>query len=867
MLYHYIKSCDFLYIALHFFKKQSVYLSVIIIKTTYFNFMALVFRILVFKIFFIFTFINNVNAQNVISGKVLDDDSNKPVEFAQLALMNPSDSSMVTGTLSDYNGNFQLETSVSGEYLIRVSFVGYNDQWDMIDIKSGKNRFGTITLQPSVTQLDEVEITAAALLFRSEADRRIFNIENMPVAEGGTAIQLLETLPSVQVDEEGNISLRGSGNILIYINGRPTNLTSDETESILEQFPANTIKSVELITNPSARYDAEGVGGIINIILKEQRLIGFNGQFNSSVGTGNKYTGGVLLNLRQNKFNLSANYSYQYREMWEVNESYRENFFEGVSPIIDQDYYTENWRQGHVLRLAGDYEINSASGISVYSSMNYNSRDRERIYNISNMANMSALDSMYVRLLEEDQSRATYEVGAGYIYDNSNGRRFTSNITYSWSNQDRIEYFNQQFFDRDMIEIDSKFQDQFYERPLNNSMFVFEMDYMHNLGDRHRLETGLKGTLRHDSRSQNFGLLNLETEEYEDVVLSGMPISNSFTRDEDIYAGYLIIRNMEQRFSYMAGLRAEYTNTEIWQDYGLKSGFLDADEFVPARDTVTTSNYFSLFPSVYLNYELTENQDIQASYSRRIRRPGVWNTMPFLNAQDFYNLRLGNPYLEPAYTDNYEVNYIRAWESYMVTAGVFHRQTTNSLTRLFVPFAQGAMVTWTNANTRDATGVELINYLQINSNFDATLTANYYHSIISGELEGVAFSNESYSWTLSLLGNMNIPNWFRVQMSANYWGPRVVPQGQINPVFTMNLGLRRNVLNNQGTISFNVTDLFNTRKFSLETTSGAFYQQRDFYRESRVFTLSFTWRFRNFRENGNGRSRPDNIDGDIDGLF
>jgi iron complex outermembrane recepter protein len=829
--------------------------------------MALVFRILVFTIFSTITFIYNINAQNVISGKVLDDNINKPVEFAQLALMNPSDSSIVTGTLSDYNGNFHLETSVSGEYLIRVSFVGYNDQWNMIDIKSGKNRFGTISMQASVTQLEEVEITAAAMLFRSEADRRIFNVENMPVAEGGTAMQLLETLPSVQVDEEGNISLRGSGNILIYINGRPTNLTADETESILEQFPASTIKSVELITNPSARYDAEGVGGIINIILKEQRLIGFNGQVNTSVGTGNKYSGGVLLNLRQNKFNLSANYSYQYREMWEVNESFRENFHEGTSPIIDQDYYTENWTQGHVLRLAGDYEINSASGINVYSSMNYNSRDRERVYNIRNMANISELDSMYVRLLEEDQSRATYEVGAGYIYDNSNGKRLTSNITYSLSSQDRIEYFNQQFFDQNMVEIDSKFQDQFYERPLNNNMFLVEIDYMHNIGDRHRLETGLKSTLRHDNRSQNFGLLNLETEEYEDVVLSGMPISNRFTRDENIYAGYLIFRNMEQRFSYMAGLRAEYTNTEIWQDYGLKSGFLDADGFVPARDTVTTSNYLSLFPSLYLNYELTENQDIQASYSRRIRRPRIGSTMPFLNAQDFYNLRLGNPYLEPAFTDNYEINYIRAWESYMVTAGVFHRQTKNSLTRLFVPFAQGALVTWTNANTRDATGVEFINYLQINSNFDATLTANYYHSIISGELEGISFSNESYSWTLSLLGNMNIPNWFRLQMSANYWGPRVVPQGQINSVFTMNLGLRRNVLNNQGTLSFNVTDLFNTRKFSMETTSGAFYQQRDFYRESRVFTLSFTWRFRNFRENSNGRSSQDNIDGDIDGLF
>jgi iron complex outermembrane recepter protein len=218
--------------------------------------------------------------------------------------------------------------------------------------------------------------------------------------------------------------------------------------------------------------------------------------------------------------------------------------------------------------------------------------------------------------------------------------------------------------------------------------------------------------------------------------------------------------------------------------------------------------------------------------------------------RDFYNLRLGNPYLDPAYTNNYEVNYIRSWENFMLTGGVFHRKTTNGITRLFVPFEQGTLVTWTNASSITASGMELINYYSFSANTDITLSGNLYHSMVSGELEGDAYRNESYSWTASLLGNFNLPNWFRTQVSANYWGPRVIPQGEIKPVFSMNLGMHRNLLNNQGTISLNVTDLLNSRKFSMETTSDAFYQKREFSRESRVVTLSFTWRFRSNGEPG-----------------
>ncbi len=812
-------------------------------------------------------FSNNViQAKNTITGTIKDSISGEPLAFAQVSILQVSDTTLINGAITDYEGIFSFQTAGSGIHLLRVNFVGYEDFYKQLYVESGKNDLGIINITPSVTQLGEVEITAAASLFRGEADRRVYNVENMTIAEGGTAIQLLEALPSVQLDEEGSIMVRGSGNILIYINGRPTNLTADDTESILEQYPANDIKSIELITNPSARFDAEGVGGIINLILKEERMHGFNGQVNMSAGTGNKYTGGINMNLRRNRWNLFANYSYQYRELWEKNESFQERDIMDSSPIVDLDYQTENYLQSHLVRIGGEYEFNSNSSARVYSNINARGRDRERTYNISNLSAPLVLDSMYVRLLEEDQSRVNYETGLGYYWNDQNGRSFNTNASISWSSQDRIEYFNQQYFDSNMEEVEEKLQDQFYERPLDSRMMVFEIDYEQILGENVQLESGLKGTLRHDYREQNFGQLNLSTDEYEEVVLSGIPINNSFTRDEDVYAGYLIIRNNNSRLSYLAGLRAEMTYIKTHQEYGLRPGFLDDDHFVPSTDTTTRSNYFNLFPSIFLNYEISENQDIQANYSRRIRRPGVTAMMPFLNAQDFYNLRLGNPYLEPAYTNSYEINYIRSWENYMVTGGVFHRHTYNGITRLFVPFEQGAMVTWVNASTINSTGLELINYFTFNSNFDLTLSGNYFYSLVEGQLEDDPYKNESYSYTLSLLGNMSIPGWFNTQVSANYWGPRVIPQGTIKPVFTMNIGLRRNVLNNQGTVSLNVSDLLNTRRFKLETSSDAIVQKREFYRESRIITLSFTYRFRNYPEQRE-RRREDSIEGDIEGLF
>ncbi|TVR79041.1 MAG: TonB-dependent receptor [Chitinophagaceae bacterium] len=797
---------------------------------------------------FLFLLAITVTAQTTVSGTLKDAKTNEVLEFAQVVFMSPEDSSTVSAATTGLDGSFTTEIN-PGSYILKSSYIGYQSITREITIEEGRNRLGDLLVEISSEELREVEISAAASLFRTEADRRIFNVENMTVSDGGTAIQLLENLPSVQVDEEGGISLRGSSNILIFINGRPTNISGDDVESVLEQYPADAIKSVELITNPSARYDAEGIGGIINIILKEERRGGINGQVNASAATGHRYSGGLNLNFRRDNFNIFANYNYQYRQNRQTSETFRENFSPTATPFLDQNFNTRNYNNTHLIRTGIEYDLTENSTVRLFSNINLRTVDRERTYyNRFKNENLD-LDSMSVRFLTEDRDSRNFEFGGSYSLSlNEGSSSLNIQSSYSDDETDRIEYFDQYFITEGYVVLPEKGLDQTYERPVRNKMFLFQTDFEHSLSTENEraIETGVKLTLTEQNREQIFNELNPVTNEYVENEF----ITNSFDYNEDVYAAYFIFRDNIDRFSYQAGLRTEYTITESFQ---------------PKIDSIHTNNYINLFPSVFLSYSLSENQDVQVNYSRRIRRPGMRSLMPFINAQDLLNLRLGNPYLEPEITDNIELSYIQSWEKYMLSASIYHRNTQNGITRAITSFdEQTSVVTWLNAAQRNNTGLELVNYFRLSNNFDATLTGNFYYSVLSGDINGSPFSDESFSWTLSLMSNIRIPKVFNVQVTGNYSGPMVFPQGRIKSRYGVNVGFRRNIMNNNGTISLNFSDIFGTQRFRFENTNENFYQEREFNWETSVITLAFTYRFRGYSERDRQRrgGGPSGMDDD-----
>ncbi len=784
--------------------------------------------------------------QSLLAGTVKDSTTGQPLEFAQAALMK-ADSSLVTGSITDASGNFQLASSETGKLFIRLSYVGYENAWQPIFLNEGMNQLGTLSLTPSSSQLQGVEISAGALVARTDGEKRIFNVENMTVAEGGTALQVLETLPSVQVDNEGNLSLRGSGNILILVDGKPTNLSGEDASIILQQYPASLIKEVELITNPSARYDAEGVGGIINIVLKQKRAPGINGQVNASVGTGNKYTGGVILNYRKNKLNLNTSYSWQSRESWRSSEGFREMLNTPTPLILNQNDRNENRQVSHLIRTGLDYQISQASSARVFANFNIRNSDSEGISNSLIFSSLNQPDSILVRESNGTDERSNLEFGVSYNWQSENGSKLSTLASWTFDQRNDFDEISQLFYFSTLDETPRRDMSQIYERPFANQQGVFQLDFERKLSETRRYEVGFKSNIRMDEREQTFQVFDAFTNQF----VADDFISNEFSYHEQIHAAYAIFRDKFGKFSYQAGLRGELTLTESYQ---------------PKIDSTYNYDYFRLFPSIFLGYDLGSNQNIQFSYSRRIRRPWSGSLVPFMVVQDQYNYRSGNPYLKPEFTDNLELNYNKSWTTFTLNAGIFHRYTTNGLSRLVVPFGDATLVSWENADTRNSTGVELVNNFNFSRNLNARLTGNVFRSSVTAQSNGSTFSNDRVSWSLNMMGNYNIPKYFSTQVIAFYQGPIVVPQGEILPVFALNLGFRRNVMNNQGTISLNVNDVFNTRRFALKTENDTFYLEREFNFDSRVVTVAFTYRFLDYRER-NGFNRNGGFNGEMEDLF
>ncbi len=789
-------------------------------------------------------------AQTVhLKGRVTDESSGDPLEFANIALLSASDSAVVTGGMTGLDGTFNFDAD-AGSYIFRVGFIGYESYFRSITIGDRANEnFGNIRLSSSATNLEEVTVQGVTSMFETDIDKRRYNVENSIVAEGATASELLSTLPSIQVDEQGSISMRGSGNVLIYINGRPSNLSGDDAEAILAQFPASSIQTVELITNPSSRYDAAGVGGIINIILKKNQNLGLNGQVNAAVGTRDKYTGGLNLNYGVGKFNIYSSYNYQNRRRFRKSDENRVSVLPGVSPILDQDSYNEEVDISHLIRGGIDYNFSENSTLGVYAQGNFGGEDAFEDLHQRSLRSTGQLDSLYVRNSTEAEDNGNFEGGVNYTFNvDTTGHRFYTSFSYSKDYRDHYNEYFQHFFNSMNEEVPSKGLRQLNDRTSSSTFYIFQADYERPVGENTSMEAGVKGTFGIWERGQEFA----QGDEASDFLpIRNDTISDVFDFNEDVYAAYLIFRGKAGQIGYQAGVRGEYTETLSYQE---------------SKNNRIANNYFNLFPSLYLSYTIAKEEEFTINYSRRIERPNMWGLSPLYRVDDLLNISTGNPYLRPEFTNSYEAGYMKGWDWWLLNATVYHRYSTDVATRITRLTDDNVTIqTRENADTRSATGLELINQLQLTDWFDATLTGNFFHSKVSGENIERGFSNSNFSWTVSLLSNMAIPKFLTLQLQGNYRGPMVMPQGEIRPFWTVNLGARRDVFNNKGTISLNVSDIFNTGVFKIYTEDERFVQDRVFSRETRIATLSFTYRFGGFQERKSERTQGGgDMEGDID---
>ncbi|MFL5764719.1 MAG: TonB-dependent receptor domain-containing protein [Bacteroidia bacterium] len=763
-----------------------------------------------------------------IKGIILDNKSGAPVEFATVALYKIRDSSLTTGVVAGEKGDFSMQELPFGRYFMKINFIGYKQLIiDTITIRprAPEVNLGMIKLKTSAEELGTVEVTSEKSTLQLAIDKKVFNVEKNIVSEGGSATDVLQSIPSVAVDIDGNISLRGSGNVTVLVDGKPSGITGSSRAAILQQIPASSIESIELITNPSAKYDPDGMSGIINIVTKKNKLSGFNGSVSVGAGTGDKYNAAANISYRNSKINVYANYGFRSNNRTGSGFSYRHNIFADTNYYLNQESHQLNKNSSHNLKAGIDYYINDKNTIGA-----------SVLYNLGTEAS-----NAYSTYTENDESNAQ---AAHYMRDETSGNLNTS-IDYNLNYRKTFAKPKQELtFDATYSTAMSDEEEDYLEHdyrlkyasknafPLKqntttkgaNGVTTIQLDYTQPLKKQMTWELGAKSIMRNinsDFKSESF---NYTLSDFR----PDTSLNNNFQYSENIYAAYSTLSGNIKKFGYQLGLRAEQAMTE---------------SYLVTTDTKYHKDYFSLFPSVHLSQKLKKDQEAQLSYSRRINRPNTRSLNPFVDYGDPYNLRYGNPYLKPEYIDSYELAYIKYWEKAVLTGTAYYRITHGIIQRIKTLGDSTVSITsFVNLNSSTSYGFELIAKNDLTKWWNTTLSANIFETKIDGENVDADLQNNNFSYIFKLMSNMRIWKNMDIQFTANYMGPTATAQGEVKPIFSMDLGLKKEIFRN-ATLSLNVTDLTNARKMYITASGANFTTEMERRRESRIATLTFSYRF------------------------
>jgi len=776
-----------------------------------------------------------------LTGTIVDSQTQTPLEFATITLFSRRDSSVAGGIISDANGKFILETR-GGRYFAKIEFIGYQP-YSIEEIRLGRNNLnadlGIIQLSGDAAVLDEVEVVGEKSTFTMSLDKRVFNVGKDLTSTGANAAEILDNVPSVTVDVEGNVELRGSGNVRVLINGKPSGMVGVGDTRGLRNLAGGIIDRIEVITNPSARYDAEGTAGIINIILKKERRSGLNGSFDFTLGYPELYGTAINLNYRKDKLNFFTTYGLRYNESPGGGDLFQRSTRDGITFITDQTRDINRSSLSHNIRFGADYFFTKKSILTL--AFNYKISDDENnnsvIYRdfIDDLDNPIGINDRS-ELEGEDENNLEYEMT--YRKDFSKkGQKFTVNFNYQDNNETESSDFVERLLNPDGSLKGDPDIIQFSENAEGEKRAILSADYIHPFGKDGKFEVGLRGSLR---EIKNDFLVQQETDDGLEVVNG---LSNNFVYDEGVYAVYAIYGNKVGNFSYQAGLRNEYSD--------VKTLLLNTGEKNPR-------NYNNLIPSGFLGYQLTETASIQASYSRRIRRPRFWDLNPFFTFSDSRNFFSGNPDLNPELTDSYEIGFMKNFDKGSIASSLFYKHTTDLITRIVKPDSEGRTVRAPeNIGTEDNFGLEIngsytpIKALRFNGNL------NLFRSITEGMSNGQDLSADAYSARARFSSKITFSKGFDGQFTYNFRGPRNTVQGRRLAVHSLNIGLARDIFKGNGTLALSVRDVFNSRKRRSIIDQPDFFQESEFQWRQRQMTLSLNYRLNQKKKRSRNRNGGD----------
>jgi outer membrane cobalamin receptor len=784
-----------------------------------------------------------------ISGKVMDSSNSEPVEFATVSVYT-ADSALVTGNITSVDGSFNIQVP-DGQYYIKVQFISYQNQTVKnvrITRENRKVELGDIFLQQDTKLISEVTITGEKSQMVIDLDKRTFNVGKDLGNAGKSASEILDNIPSVTVDLDGNVSLRGSQNVQILVDGKPSGLISADNPAALKSLQGSLIDRVEVVTNPSARYEAEGMSGIINIVLKKDEQKGVNGSFEVSAGHPHDYRAGANVNFRRQKTNFFLNYGASYHERPGDGSSIQHFMFP------DTNYYTNVERNrlrtgwSHNLRGGADYFINdkntltAAAFIGLSDEKNNTNlwyRDQDQEGNLQEITwredNEQELErniefSLDYRL-KFDQKDRELNVFVQYIEE---GETEESDI------REKITTFYGEALEDDPI----------LQRSLNEESqrdILVQADYIHPFGDKGKIEAGYRSDLKFINNPYAVEEKN-ENGDWE--YLEGF--TNDFSYTENIHALYAQAGNQFNKWSFQLGLRSELSNVRT---------------YLKQTDERNDRLYFDLFPTIHTAYKFNEVNSIQLSYSRRINRPRFWYLNPFNNYTDSRNIRTGNPDLNPEYTDSYELGYLMNTAKTTIFVAGFFKNTDGVIERISEVDEEGITYIFPhNLSVQNSFGLETNISVDPFSWWTLSGDINAFRAITSGEYNGESLESDDYSWNSRLNSMMRFENDMNIQTTFYYRAPQKTTQGERLAYYNLNLAVSKDILKGNGTLTLNIHDIFNTRKYRYIIDRPNLYSENEFRWSSRSISLSIVYRLNQKKKNNGGQNRGDSGGGDGIGI-
>lgn len=785
-------------------------------------------------------------ADGHITGSAINKNTGDPLDYATVSLTDRT-GKFVTGAVTDEAGVFTLGPVKDGNYTLEVTYVGSVPQQRAVAVKGADVAVGQISLADDSKILKEVEVVGVRGQMKFELDRKVFNVDSNIAAAGVSASELLEAIPSVEVDQDGEVSLRGNSSVTVWINGKESGLSADNRAQILEQIPAETIERVEVITNPSAKYSPEGSAGIINIVLKQNSRGGYFGSAEIGANSRGGANANFNINYNQGKWETYAGIGLRMRHNTGGTKS-RRDYDDGR--FLHSDGDSRNHGNNIFVRLGATYHITDRDAVYAngFGMFGHRWGRTTTLYS----SNLPLSWSANTNISHTTNDMRGYHAELGYTHKWSDKHTLDINAGFNrWGGPGDNSYSQEQTYpDR----IESIYQLQ--KMDIKSDRWEVKADYSNQITPVLKLEAGYNG---------NFNRENTPTTTYQGEYKSDMTLApelyNRFIYDNDINALYATLGGKVGNFSMSGGLRAEY-----WQVRTRSLGFGEHADDVPLYKSST----FSLFPSAFISWSLPHDNELQINYTRRIRRPWGGQLNTFANISNPTNISYGNPELDPEYSNSLELNYIKTWDQHMVSLSAYLRQSDGVTNRISYLDGDVLYTTWANAGNQLNSGAEIVVKNQFFRRLDLTTTVNLYNSHLSAwamnfrsPFDGRVFpvsgdKQNSFAWDLRCMASVRLPWQLSFQATGRYNSRQITAQGSREAGWSIDAGLRKNLGN--WSFSLNCRDIFDSRKRHSYTYGPGYAQEDERWRGGRNLRLTIKYSFGNLKSNKQKPNRGNGMD-------